>query len=424
MCYDKYFSGSGFANNLKNTFILYLSFFIVVCVLVTQESDAQESKVSFQKPDNVTIEKKLFARINSERKRRALPPLELSSDLTLLARNHSKHMAEIQDLTHLSSSGEIYLHRLVKEGGHFIKIGENVTFSETYQDEFIHQELMKSAELKENILDPEFDQVGVGVADREDWGYYITLDFRQSLKILELKDVEQKIKNEINEIRTDNRLSPLLFLDEAGVAARDYSMKKALYQPLPHIADEFGETLIHILITPHPDKIENLETKISGVIYGEAGVGIWFGKNAAYPGGAYFITLFLFPKSKYDEALDEDVAKMVLEEINDKRKAKELLPLKLDKRLSREAKKMSELMMSQDQEKATVPHQVRRKTFYNYILQNKTLTYISENPSVWPENVTEKIMEAYARRIGIGVSFKIDAKSRRETFWISLITRR
>jgi uncharacterized protein YkwD len=326
-------------------------------------------------------------------------------------------------LTHLSSSGETYRQRLMKEGGYFIKIGENVTFSETYQDEFIHQELMKSAELRENILDQDFDQVGIGVVYREGQGYYITLDFRQSLKSLNVEGVEQKIKDKINEIRIENRLSPLLFLDEAGVAARDFSMKKALNQPLPHVADEFGETLIHILITPQPDEIENLEEKISGVIYGEAGVGIWFAKNAAYPGGAYFITLFLFPRSKYDKTLDEDVAKMVLEEINSRRREKNLLLLKWDKRLSREAKKMSELMMSQGQEQATVPHQVRRKTFYNYILQNKTLTYISENPRIWPENVTEKIVDGYVRRIGIGVSFKIDPKSRRETFWISIITR-
>jgi hypothetical protein len=56
--------------------------------------------------------------------------------------------------------------------------------------------------------------------------------------------------------------------------------------------------------------------KISGVIYGEAGVGVCFGKNAAYPGGAYFISLFLFSKSQHDETLDDDVAKIVLEEIN------------------------------------------------------------------------------------------------------------
>ena len=397
---------------------------MIVCPIVIQQSYAQEPKVSFQRPDNVTIEKNLLARINSKRIKRDLSPLELSSDLIALARKHSKHMAETMELTHLSSSGETYRQRLVKEGGNFIKIGENLIFSETYHDKFIHQELMKSAELKGNILDPDFDQVGLGVACRESQGYYITLDFRQSLKVLNVEDVEQKVKDEINEIRTENQLSPLLFVDEAGLAARDFSMRKALNQPLPHIADEFGETLIHVLITPHPDKIENLEEKISGVIYGEAGVGIWFGKNSAYPGGAYFISMFLFPKSIYDKTLDEDVAKMVLEELNNKRMKKELLSLKWDKRLSQEAKKMSELMMSQGQKQATAPLQITTKSFYNYILQNKTLTYISENPRVWPEYITEKIMDAYARRIGIGVSFKIDPKSRRETFWISLITRR
>lgn len=384
----------------------------------------QKSDDPLQRPDSNTIEKKLAEKINIERTQRELSTLELSSDLNAIARKQSEHMAEIQDLTHLSSSGETYRQRLIKGGGYFIKIGENITFSETYQDEFILQKLMEGAELRENILDPDFDQVGISVAFRESRGYYITLDFRQSLKIVNVENAEQRIKQKINEIRTENRLSPLLFLDEAGVAARDFSMRRALGQPLPHVADEFGETLIHILITPQPDKIENLEEKISGVIYGEAGIGIWFGKNAAYPGGAYFITLFLFPRSEYDKTLDEDVSKIILEEINSRRGEKKLLPLKWDKRLSREAKTMSELMMSQGQKQTTVPLQVRRNTFYNYILQNKTLTYISENPRVWPENVTDKILDAYVSRIGIGVSFKIDPKSHRETFWVSIIIRK
>jgi len=408
---------------MKKIYTLCSNVLLVACFLTVQLASAQESDAPLQRPDSSIIAKKLLERINSERTQRELSALELSSDLIAIAQEHSEHMAEIQDLTHLSFSGETYRQRLIRGGGYFIKIGENVTFSETYQDEFIHKKLMESAELRENILDQDFNQVGIGVAYREGQGYYITLDFRQSLEVLNVEGLEQEIKDKINEIRTENRLSPLLFLDEGSVAARDFSMRKALGQPLPHVADEFGETLIHILITPQPDRIENLEEKISGVIYGEAGIGIWFGKNPAYPGGAYFITLFLFPRSKYDKTLDEDVAKMVLEEINSRRREKNLLLLKWDKRLSREAKKMSDLIMSQGQEQATVPHQVRRKTFYNYILQNKTLTYISENPRVWPENVTEKILDAYVRRIGIGVSFKIDPKSRRETFWISIITR-
>jgi uncharacterized protein YkwD len=404
--------------------MLYLNIVLLACFLIVQFPFAQESDASFRRPDSSIIAKKLLERINLERTKRELPVLKMSSKLAVLAKGHSEYMADIQRLTHLSSSGESYRDRLIKEAEYFINTGENITYSETYQDEFIHLKLMESAELRENILDPDFDQIGIGVAYREGRGYYITLDFRQSLEVINVDEVEHNIKEKINGIRTMNKLSPLLFLDEASAAARDFSMRKALNQPLPHIADDFGETLIHFLVTPQPDKIHNLEEKVSGVIYVEAGLGIWFGKNTAYPGGAYFISLFLFPRSRYDETLDGDVAKMVLEEINKKRQEKDLLSLKWDKRLSREAKKMSELLMSQGQEQAIGPYQVRRKTFYNSILQNKTLTYISENPRIWPGNVTEKIMEAYVRRIGIGVSFKIDSKSRRETFWISLITKR
>jgi len=93
-------------------FCLYVS--LLVFILTVRLSSAQDSDASLQRPDSSTIENKLLERINSERTQRDLFALERASDLNTLARKHSQHMAEIQDLTHLSSSGETYRQRLVK----------------------------------------------------------------------------------------------------------------------------------------------------------------------------------------------------------------------------------------------------------------------------------------------------------------------
>jgi len=113
--------------------------------------------------DVSTIEQTIFKLINEEREKLGLSLLKFSPPLNLIARKHSQDMALREDIFHLSSSGKTYSERLVEEDIFFKKNGENVAFSESFMAEFIHQSFMKSPGHKENILDPEFDEVGIGV---------------------------------------------------------------------------------------------------------------------------------------------------------------------------------------------------------------------------------------------------------------------
>jgi len=170
-----------------------------------------------QRPDISTIEKNLLELLNKERTARYLTPLRFSPDLRTVAIEHSKDMASQQILTHLSSSGKSYLDRLVEAGLFFIEIGENVAVSDTFDAAFIHQGFMDSPEHRDNILNPQYDTVGISVVYSEDREYFVTQDFSQALNALGTEEAEITIKNEINKIRENNALPPISFHNIADV---------------------------------------------------------------------------------------------------------------------------------------------------------------------------------------------------------------
>jgi hypothetical protein len=105
---------------------------------------------------------------NAERTSRGIPKLQLASDLVTLARSHSKKMAADGRIYHNTNLGDDI-------SGNWTAAGENVGMGpdcELVQDAF-----MGSKDHKANILDTDYNQVGVGVAYDSDGTLYVTVDF-------------------------------------------------------------------------------------------------------------------------------------------------------------------------------------------------------------------------------------------------------
>lgn len=367
---------------------------------------------TLQRPDISAIEEKLLEWVNKERTARSLNPLRFSPSLRAVAIKHSKDMAFQQKLTHLSSSGKSYLDRLVEAGLFFIEIGENVAVSDSFDAAFIHQGFMESPEHRDNVLNPKYDTVGIGVVYSKDQEYFVTQDFSQSLKKLETDEAEKIIQDEITKIRKENALPPLSFQDIANNFARRHSRNRATGKPLQNIAGFFGETHIHFITTPVLVIPKNISQKISSEMYEIGAVGAWFDRLADYPGGTYLITIFLFPMSQYEGMTEEDFLKIVLEAMNSKRKETRLAPLKLDRRQSRNASGISRQLKDQQAQSYVLPERP---------MQRQVLSYVTEDPRVWPANLNPVITDPSLRRIGIGISSKESKETHRLTFWITLI---
>jgi len=373
----------------------------------------QEIKPPLQRPDVSTIVERLLKHANNERMKRNLIPLTSSPDLSSLALRHSRDMTSHKKLSHLSTTGQSYIERLVDAGFYFIKIGENVAMSETFRDDIIHQKLMASPEHRENILDPDFDRIGIGIV-YEEKKYYITQDYLQSLNIFGIDEAEKKIKNEINTLRLKNSLPPMMFSEEANSKAQSFSSKRAKGQPLPNLGNIFGETHIRFITFPSLHVAESISKELTNTIYGMAGVGVWFGRLKEYPGGTYVITLFLFPQSMYKNMNEKDLVRIALEAINTKRKEQGLLPLKLDKMLSKQASHISEELKRRS-------HQSNIFPAFGDTRRQEILSYVTEDLYVLPPELEKKIANQTLKKIGLGISSQKGEQNQKNTFWITLI---
>lgn len=365
-----------------------------------------------QRPDITSIEEKLLEWVNEERTARHLYPLRSSPDLRALSTEHSKDMASQQKMSHFSSAGKSYLERLVETGLYFVEAGENVAVSDTFDAAFIHQGLMESPEHRENILNPNYDSVGIGVVYSKDRRYFVTQDFAQSLKKLETEEAEKFIQDKIAKIRNESALPPLSFNNVANRFARRYSQNRATGKPLQNIGVLLGETHIHFITTPLLQIPKNISQKISSEIYEVGAVGVWFGRLEDYPGGAYLITIFLFPTSPYEHMTEEDFSKILLNAMNSKRGKMGLGPIKLDKKQSRYASNISRNLKSQ----RTISNSLHGRP-----MNQQVISYVTEEPRMWPANLESIITDPGLRNIGIGISSKKDKETNKQTFWITLI---
>lgn len=122
------------------------------------------------------VENQLLTLANHERERVGLPPLRMAGDLQRISRAWSQVMASTGLSEHNPDLPDQMCCRT--------RFGENVAWAgvpDGYLDESVagvHGELMGSAPHRANILDPGFDDVGIG-AVLTDGMLWVTQDFRQ-----------------------------------------------------------------------------------------------------------------------------------------------------------------------------------------------------------------------------------------------------
>ena len=106
----------------------------------------------------------LFAAANRERTQRGLPPLKWSAALAVAAQQHALRLAAQNTLSHQLHGEPRPSDRASQAGARFSAMAENV--AEGPSAESIHQQWMRSAPHRANLLDPHLDSVGIAVAER------------------------------------------------------------------------------------------------------------------------------------------------------------------------------------------------------------------------------------------------------------------
>jgi uncharacterized protein YkwD len=111
----------------------------------------------------VTPAQQVVSLVNEERAAAGCGPLAVDSKLTTAAERHSEDQAAHQNMSHTGSDGSSLKDRVDRVGYEWHTLGENVAYGQTTPAQ-VMDDWMDSTGHRRNILNCEFEDIGVGVA--------------------------------------------------------------------------------------------------------------------------------------------------------------------------------------------------------------------------------------------------------------------
>lgn len=109
-----------------------------------------------------TLAREVLELVNAERSNVGVPALNWSAALADVAWLHSSDMVKRDFFSHVNPDGEDPFARLDRAGVGYRVAGENIAFGSTTAAEVVKQ-WMNSPPHRENILDTDYTELGVGV---------------------------------------------------------------------------------------------------------------------------------------------------------------------------------------------------------------------------------------------------------------------
>lgn len=114
--------------------------------------------------------------VNHERSKAGLSPLRIHSQLNAAAQAHSDDMARNNFMSHTGSDGSSMGDRIKRHGYNYRTAGENVAAGQRSPQD-VMRSWMNSSGHRQNILNPNFRDIGVAYANGGSFGIYWTQKF-------------------------------------------------------------------------------------------------------------------------------------------------------------------------------------------------------------------------------------------------------
>ena len=144
---------------------------------------------------------------NNERTKQGLPPLKENSQLDVSAKVKAQDMLARQYFEHQSPTGERVADLVEKTGYKYVILGENLAMGGFENDDDLVQAWMNSEGHRENILNPNYKEIGVAVvkgvfAGKETW--MAVQHFGASISTCPEIDESLKTAVQTNEVKIEN----------------------------------------------------------------------------------------------------------------------------------------------------------------------------------------------------------------------------
>jgi uncharacterized protein YkwD len=246
---------------------------------------------SAQNPIDADGEEQILALVNHERTNAGLPPLNLDSRLTQAARKHCQRMIDQDSLVHQLPGEDVLLLRLTAENVRTDHDGENIALNGDVES--AHVALMQSPQHRANILNPQFNAIGVGVL-RAGELIYVTEDFAHVLA--DYSDFEADAAAQqaiVDYVRSINlpvppRKARTQLTHMACDMAHKDKLDSASARDIPGVVSAVGWTATDLHVLPAGLK-KILSQPVSGY-----SLGVCWATSTSQPGGVYWLLFITY----------------------------------------------------------------------------------------------------------------------------------
>jgi uncharacterized protein YkwD len=235
-------------------------------------------------------EQQLLDLANQARSTAGAPPLRLDAGLSKAARAHAEAMAAAGQISHQFDGEPTLIVRLASSTSlHLERAGENVALDADPKD--ANEHLMRSPPHRENLLNPTYDVVGLGVVSV---GYqlFIVQDFGHALPNLSVSEMKGRVAVAVAEVRQRGSQAVLPRHDLADADAAACSMANVDALATPAIQKLAARYSLMTYTTQHP---EQLPAGANGTLLARElrsfSVGSCYARTAKYPAGAYWVVV-------------------------------------------------------------------------------------------------------------------------------------
>ena len=118
------------------------------------------------------IQQELLSLVNAEREQVGAAPLVMNEQLNQAARREAIDIARQRRLSHVGSDGSTVRTRIEDTGYLWSAIGENIAMGQT-SPEAVMAAWMRSEGHRQNILNPEFSELGLANVEAEGYKYWV-----------------------------------------------------------------------------------------------------------------------------------------------------------------------------------------------------------------------------------------------------------
>jgi uncharacterized protein YkwD len=231
-------------------------------------------------------EEQLLTLTNRERQLAGAAPLRIDPNLTAAARAHAVAMARRRELSHQLDGEPALDQRVASKALHLVRAGENVALDVDVAQ--AHDGLMHSPHHRENLLRPDYNIVGFGIARLGD-EIYVVEDFGESMPTVSPAQAEDAVASAIERQRQLKRLQlQTLRRAACSMASED--------QINPKRVSGLGPMRYVLTYTNmQPESLpSDAERALTDRKLRSFAVGSCYAHTPTYPHGAYFVTVAFY----------------------------------------------------------------------------------------------------------------------------------